>query len=373
MQIYLTTFLTDVIIFFVIFFVMYRAGETGMSGGLCTLLGISGSIGYIITSFVSGRVIRQKNCKQFLLASTVAGALACIAVFFSKSFALDLVLLFAFGMANGFFFNAFQAFIRNSSSRADIFKTISMYTVAWSTGTAFGYLGSGSLYKLGPYALSFIIVLSAVWIVYIIRGKHCVDNSVVEEPEYPFGTDPVYLWIGWIIIFAVTFTERALQVFFPVLCAKSGISPFMAGLPLFLMMFTQGAFAMFFTKYKNLFYRKNLIITANIAAVLLLLVLWLFPYYPVYLAGFTLFGVYGAFTYFSSVLYANNHFENRSLNVGINEAIVGIGAVIGVVISYVWMKFIPGAGSIYLGCALLMILAIAAILFFHRKPKAQHA
>ena len=128
-------------------------------------------------------------------------------------------------------------------------------------------------------------------------------------------------------------------------------------------------FSFYFIKNTRLFYNKNVIILANIAAAIVMLSVWLFPSYLVYIIGFILLGLYGSFTYFSAVFYANNHFENRSLNVGINETIVGMSSITGVAISYIWMKALPGPDSIYLGCALLLIILVFVILFFPVKSR----
>jgi len=247
--------------------------------------------------------------------------------------------------------------MRNSSSKGDIIKTICMYTVAWSCGTSLGYLFSGSLYKLGPYALSAIVVLTGACVLWIFRKDSSIEDKS-ESGNYPLSTNIMFVWMGWVIIFVVTFVERAILVFFPVLCAQKNLGPFYASLPLFLMMLGQGVFSIYFFRNKNLFYKKNIIVIMNILAATTLLLVWVFPSYLVYLAGFTLFGIYGCFAYFSAVLYANNHFENQSYNVGINEGIVGISSILGVVISYFWMKALPGPDSIYLGCAMLLIILI---------------
>jgi len=347
---------------------MYRAGESNLSNGLCALLGISGSIGYVMSSMVSGKVVNQKNCKSLLLVSSLTGTILCLIMLFSTNYLFNLLLLFVFSAANGLFFNAFQSFMRNSSSRGKLMKIICMYTIAWSGGISLGYLASGSLYKLGPYALSIIVILSGAWVLWIFRKDSSIEANK-ETEDYAFSKNVMFVWIGWIIIAVVTFVERSILVFFPVFCAQKNIGPFYASLPLFLMMFGQGVFSIYFIKNTRLFYNKNVIILANIAAAIVMLSVWLFPSYLVYIIGFILLGLYGSFTYFSAVFYANNHFENRSLNVGINETIVGMSSITGVAISYIWMKALPGPDSIYLGCALLLIILVFVILFFPVKSR----
>ncbi|OGS20025.1 MAG: hypothetical protein A2252_01900 [Elusimicrobia bacterium RIFOXYA2_FULL_39_19] len=370
MNIFLATFLTDLILFIVGFFVMYRAGENNFSNLFCMLLGIANGFGYIAASLISGKIVNQKTSKPILIISTIVTVASCIALLCLKDFLSNFLLLVLMGASTSFYFNAFQSFIRNTSSRGEIFKTMSTYTFTWNSGIALGFLSSGSLYRAGPVALSVLMVICGIAIMGIINARRVSAETAVDNEAHSFNANPFYLWVGWIMIFSVNSVERSIQTFFPVISAQNNLSPFLSGIPLFLLMAAQGTFSLYLAKKKNLFYNKKAALLINLSGLLIFTALWLYPSYITYLVCFFLTGLYGSFCYMSAVVYANNHHENRSHNVGINETLVGISGITGVAMSSFFMEYFPGAGSLYLICALYIVAAIVYISLIPEHKKA---
>jgi len=91
----------------------------------------------------------------------------------------------------------------------------------------------------------------------------------------------------------------------------------------------------------------------------LLLAMWQWPTLWVCLIGISLLGAYAGFVYFSSVYYASNS-GRRSLNIGINEFLVGLGSFAGLFISEWVMKRTLNDASMYLVVAVALLLSLAA-------------
>lgn len=376
MLIYAVAALMDVIIFFITFVVMYRAGVMQYSKTLCMMLGISIAFGYVIGSCISGKIVNRHNSRKILLISTIAGFLFCLPAIFLNFAWLNILSLAVFGFFNGLFFNAFQAFMRGvpisgGNKNKGIFYTVALYNLSWCSGVSFGFLFSGSFYNLGHYVLFFFVLLIHIIIILIIYKSRLpvIKETAVAESNY--NNEPLYLWIGWIMVLMITFFQRSIQTFFPVVCARINITPFLAGLPLFLMMFGQAVFSCFLANIPRVFYQKKALLIANTLMLFVFIALWLLPYYLVYIFGFIIFGLYGSFIYFSSVLYANNYYKNRSENVGINELIVGIGGIAGIVITSLWMDAVKSDNSMYLLYFVFLLASTVVVLFMRPHVHAR--
>ena len=141
--------LMDWTLFLVLFAVLYGAGERGFSG-----LHVPGS-----AALVNWRTWRRACWRGwcspggmprgFLLTSTAGSTVMGIVCLLLTSFAPQMVcqaLLFVF---LALFFNSFQTFMRGETVPGRLALTVGRYTLAWSAGSAAGFLSSGSLYRLG--------------------------------------------------------------------------------------------------------------------------------------------------------------------------------------------------------------------------------
>ena len=160
------------------------------------------------------------------------------------------------------------------------------------------------------------------------------------------------------MIFTAMFIQRPMHTFFPAIYAKAGISPFMTGLPLFLQLALQavGGFAMI--RWRHLLYRRMPLGLTHGGAAVLLLVMWRWPTLPVCFLGISLIGAYAGFVFFCCVYYASNS-GRRSLNIGINEFLVGLGSFAGLFVSEWVMKRTANDTNMYLVIAVALLISMA--------------
>ena len=366
MKIYICPALMDALIFLVTFAVMYRAGEQGKSITQCALLAGLFQLVYMLTSLVVGFLLSRRNTQVILLASIVLCTLCGVTCLMAKEFLLVLVAFGCLGIFMACFFNAFQAFMRTESAPGDLKRAISFYTLAWSLGSAAGIFSSGFFYQFGFVMLSALIMLvGIVMLVVLLTHKPRPADAPSADEHVEYGSekappvDPIYVWIGWLMIFMAMFVQRPIHSFFPAISAKAGISAFVTGLPLFLQMVVQAVIGLAMIRWRHLLYRRTPLGLAQGGAAVLLMVMWRWPTFPVCFLGISLLGTYAGFIYFCSVYYSSNS-GRRSLNIGVNEFLVGLGSVAGLLISEWFIKRTGNDANMYLVIAVALLISLAA-------------
>ncbi len=367
--------LMDWIAFLVLFAVLYGAGERGFSGLQCAWIGAVGQLAYMVTSPLVGLVLSRRNARGVLLAGTVGSTATGIACLIGTSFAIQLafqVLLFVF---LALFFNSFQTFMRGETMPGRLAVTVGHYTLAWSVGSAAGFLSSGSLYGLGTPALcAMTLLVGSVILVALVRHRrrpHALP-SADEHVEAPSGSGALsvrYVLVGWCLVFTAMFVQRPLQSLWPAACARTAILPFLPGLVLSLHMLLQGVWGHRMAALATWRYRRTPLAVLHLAGAILLGVAWLKPSFPASAAVIIGLGLYTGYAYFAAVYYASNS-GRRSLNIGVNECLVGLGSFAGLFAAQ-WGARLSGTdGGMYAVCgiALLASLLIQIALASWRPP-----
>jgi len=253
--------------------------------------------------------------------------------------------------------------MRRESAPGSLAHAVGFYTLAWSLGGSLGYFSSGFFYRFGPFILSGINVLGGMFILGVLlthkpRAEHEPSAEDHGDQSPIHSVNPVYILIGWLIIFTVVFVQRPIQTFFPAIGAQSGISAFVTSLPLFLMMVVQGLSGFCMIRFRNILYDKTPLWLFHGGAALVFLLIWKWPLFYACFAGITLLGIYTGFASFSAVYYANNS-GRRSFNVGVNECLAGLGSFVGIFICRWWMKHSGNDNALYLVCALTLLVSAA--------------
>ncbi|NQU09998.1 DUF4010 domain-containing protein, partial [bacterium] len=150
---------------------------------------------------------------------------------------------------------------------------------AWSMGGAAGIFSSCFFYRLGFTMLSALIVLVGIVILVVLlmhkprpAGVPSADEHVERGSWQAPKVDPIYVWIGWLMIFMAVFVLRPINSFFPAISAKAGVSAFVTGLPLFLQMALQAVVGLAMIRWRHLLYRRTPLGLAHGGAAVLLLV-----------------------------------------------------------------------------------------------------
>ncbi len=364
MRIQICPALMDGIVFLVFFAVLYGAGARGLSSAQCAWLGGIPQIAYMATSITIGAFLTRRNARGWLLAGTVAcggfGAAALLVTAFRPLW----VLLVLFCVALSVFFNAFQTFMRGETQPGGLARTVGRYTLAWSLGSSLGFLSSGSAYRLGPAFLAGLdgaVALGILGILLTHRGRPHHEASAEEHVESAGAAgrpvNPAFVGVAWCMIFTAMFVQRPVQNFFPAICARQGIAPFLAGLPLFLHMLVQGLGGYGVHWMQRWRYRRTPLAWFHLGAAAAFLVLFLYPQFWVCMVLVPALGLYTGYAYFSAVYYASNS-GRRSLNVGVNECLVGLGSFAGLYAAETWMRRFGNDAVMYAVCAAALLFSL---------------
>ncbi len=334
MRIYLCPALLDWLVFLVIFAVLYSAGERGVSTIRCAWLGGAFQISYMLTSLAAGFIVNHRNARSLLLGSTAFSALASVYCLFIKAYFPLLAGLICLSCFMAVFFNAFQMFMRNETIPGSLARTVGIYTMAWSIGAGGGVLSAGMFYRFGPFALSGIAlavggIMLAALLTYAPRQHRSGGREMEEFMQGSRPAAPVYIVIGWLIIFTSMFVQRPLHTFFPKISAEIGVSASWAGLPLFLNMLIQGLAGLAMAKLPGALYRRlPLLLIHGVGVAICGLILLQPDSLPATFIGVSLLGICSGSASFLSVYFCSNS-GNRSMNIGVNEFLVGLGSFTG--------------------------------------------
>jgi hypothetical protein len=242
--------------------------------------------------------------------------------------------------------------------------TVGRYTLAWSAGSAAGFLSSGSLYRAGNLALcAMTLLVGTVILVALLRHQprpHAMRSADEHVDEATPGVRAVnlrYVVVGWCLIFTAVFVQRPLQSLWPAVCARTAILPFLPGLVLSLHMLVQGVWGYRVAAFTAWRYRRAPLVVLHLAGVVLLGLAWLKPVFPISVAAIIGLGLYTGSAYFAAVYYASNS-GRRSLNIGVNECLVGMGSFAGLFAAQ-WGEVLLGQdGGMYAVCAIALLVSL---------------
>ncbi len=364
MLMYLCPALMDWLLFFVFFAVFYSAGIRGLSMHECAVLGILIQVAYMIFSLVVGHLLNRRNAKAILLASTAVCGIFGIWSLYAEHFWILMTVLMLLGVSASFFFNSFQTFMRGEAEPGELKNSVAAYTFAWSLGAAFGNITAGYLYKWGqPVMIATVATVVGLVVILLLRhktkdsGTASADEHIEEGSPNARKVSPIYVLIGWFMIFTVTFVQRPLCTFLPPMFAHENIGSLMASMPLFAHMAVQALFGLAMIRFRDILYRRTPFWIIQGVGSLAFCAIWIWPSYTVCFFVLMLLGIYAGFAYYCAVYYASNS-GRRSFNIGINEALVGLGSIAGMFFGEWWMRFSGSESGIYLVCSVGLVVSM---------------
>ena len=377
MRIYLFPFLIDFVLFLVMLRVSDAAGrEMHLSNLQAASFVIAYSLAYLIACPLAGRVLGNGNSRQLLVVSVVALLLCSVPVFFTRTFGPTLWLMVALGVAVAFAFNSLQSFLRGESKHGALSRTIAKYTLSWSMGIACGFLLGGVLLDIGgALSLAAFSILACGAILLMVLTHRTRDSEFVSADgviENPAGgalpVDSRYVVIGWILCVSANFSQRPLTTFIPKLAAEQNNAAWVAGSLLFALYLCQATGGFRSRRWRHLLYRRGPLITVQLLIAGLTAVLWQSPGFMVSLIAMLLLGLAYGFVYFSCVYYVSND-VNSARSVGINEAMVGVGTILGVFVCEAIMRYAGNPDAFY-PVTIFAMLAFVTVQWFWLKVRA---
>lgn len=376
MKIYLFPFLIDLVTFLVMLRLADASGrEMRLSNQQTSWLMVSFSACYFIGCIVIGRLLHKGNARRILLISIWLLMALSVPLFFATRFWPALGLFSLLGIALALAFNSFQTFMRGETPAGSLSLAIARYTIAWSFGVSCGFLLGGVLKDFGgPVALAGFTIAACLTILVLVvthdvQGtEHGSSDAVVEEVDPASDSrlravDGRYVVIGWLLCLSANFSQRPLTTFIPKFHAEQNSPAWVAGGLLFGCFFAQGLSGYACHRLRHWLYRPWPLLTAQLLIVLALALLWRAPGLLISFGVLLVLGLLFGFVYFSCVYYVSNDVRS-SRNVGINEAMVGVGNILGMLISESSMRLWNYPQAYFPVCMALTLLIIGVQWFW---------
>ncbi len=340
MKIYLVPFLLDFLLFLVQLRLADASGrEMRLSNSQATSLLIAFNIGYLVVCPFIGRFLNARTMKPILLcAIALIGALS-VPLLSTTTFWPSLVLIGFLGAAAALAFNAFQSLVRGQTPRGGLASTIAKYTVAWSLGVSVGFLLGGVIKSLGdPTLLSVLCIFACAAVFVMIAKQPIVESNQSETSSTRCSAlraappiDARYIAIGWSLCLAANFVQRPLAAFVPKFSAQDGNAPWLAGVLLCTMLFAQAMSGLAMSRKTQWLYQLKSLIFLQIGVIAVLGALWMTRSFALSIVLLACLGVLHGFSFFSAVFYVNNN-ARSARNVGINETMVAVGNISGMIL-----------------------------------------
>ena len=393
MKIFLFPFLLDLVGFLVSMRVADAAGrEMQLSNLSAAMLVVAFSAGYMLACLPAGYILTRRNSRTILIASIFSLMVLSVPLFYSSTYLPVALLMTAFGVALAFAFNSFQTYMRGEAGVGSLGRTVSRYTFSWSSGIGFGFL-FGGLFKSGGGALAlsaasiFFCLATLALVITHSQKDHEHDSSdgrmesiTSFQPEDEEANSRVlalhwrYVVIGWSICFGCNFAMRPITTFIPKFLAEQRNPAWLAGGMLFSLYIMQALIGSQAYKFRLWQYRKSPLLAQQGLLVLCFIGLWsisnLFATAIILMVLGLLFGI----SFFWSVYYVSNH-PRSSRNVGVNEALVGVANICGVLSSQAVINYFNNDSAYYFMVAVVLtILMVAQWLWLrpHGKSAVNH-
>jgi MFS family permease len=231
-------------------------------------------------------------------------------------------------------------------------------------------------------ALAAFTVVACLLILYLVfthtprANEEESSDAVIEEADASDSrvraVDARYVVIGWLLCLMANFSQRPLTTFIPKFHAENNSPAWLAGGLLFTLYFAQAWSGYSCHRLRRWLYRPGPLLLAQLLIIFALALLWQTPSVWVSLGVLISLGLLFGFVFFSCVYYVSND-ARSSRNVGINEAMVGAGNIMGMLLSEWAMRVWNYPLAYFPVCMGLTLLIIGVQWVWLTRPPAQQA
>ncbi|MFH0796232.1 MAG: MFS transporter [Candidatus Omnitrophota bacterium] len=347
------------------FFVAVKATQLGVSpitiGGIGSVWGTT----YFASSLILSKLAKKENVYRLMMTGCLLFILLTIGFALFNSLPFLFILTALTGITTALFFIGFQVFM-GEQNNMPLHKGIAFYTLAWSSGIAFGSLVQGILLSWGPFISLLPVFLSFIAVIF---GLKLIKRGTDKSTDFPnvgggfirpaglmnqaptvrinrgikdinscgFQEDPVndriktaYVYVGWMSIFTATAIRMGIGFLLPNLTMTLfGFSSALAGLAIFISLMAQALAGFSMMKLPAWRYRLAPLFWTKLIVVIGCFLAAAFPAKITIFTLTILVGIYSGHAYYNGVFYALNQRDKSGRNVGINEALVGVASIVG--------------------------------------------
>jgi len=378
--IYVFPFLMDMVVGSIVFACSVRAAENGRSAAEVANVITAFSIAYLLACPIVGRLVTPRNAARILIGVCLAVAGMAYAFIFFPGYTVTCALVAVAAFIIGFFFVAFQVFMKavDSGAAKGVAYSTGLYTFAWSTGMATGPFITGFLWSRFGWTSCFLFVLAAAVAtglgVYLL--KHHGDAAPAHPQPEPaagpvlepldYSRLPDLAWMGWLCggIGALTFSM--IRGVFPSSGSFFHLTRVEQGTVFFISCGMQALTGLALMRSRLWMYRPLPLAAFGALGAAGLGLFALATRAPAFYLAAGCYGVYAGAFFFYLVFHALVHPVKSARYVSLNESVVGATGIAGPLIGGLLADH-AGLPVPYAFGAGLVMLAVATQVVVHGR------
>ncbi len=338
--IYVFPIVMDLVLSAVFFMATVWGAEQGWSASQVANLITIWAIAYMAVSLTSGRLVTPRTSGYWLIGSCLGTAVLAAGFASATSTGMMYVLMALQGVAIAAFFTPFQVFMKavGEVRQRSLSSSVGLYVFAWSSGFALGpFISSWMWVAYGwrtCHAINGVVALGVAGLTWAIQ-HHVRRHPHGEAPPAaveirPDTVDlPNYAWMSWVYGGIGCVAVSMIRGLFPSTGASFGMSRFNQGLVLAALSAMQAIGGLMLCRSRSWMFKPLPIVLSGLFGVGGLLLLAAGRGATAFQLAGAAFGVFTAGMYFYYVYYSLLHPSRSSWYVSVNEAVVGLAAIVG--------------------------------------------
>ena len=370
--IYVFPCLMDMVVGSILFACSVRAAENGRSPAQVANVITVWSIAYLLACPIVGRIVTPRNAARILIGVCLAVAAMACAFIFLRDFAITYVLIAATAFIVGFFFVAFQVFMKavDCGAAKGVVYSTGLYTFSWSTGLATGPFITSFLWSHWGWTSCFLFVLAAALAtglgVYLLK-HHAEASPPQPQPEPAAGVllEPIdysrmpdLAWMGWLCGGIGAFTFAMMRGVFPSSGSFFHLTRIEQGTVFFIGCGTQALAGLSLMRSRLWMYRPMPLAAFGTLGAAGLGLFAFATQAPVFYLAAACYGIYSGAFFFCIVFHALVHPVKSARYVSLNESVIGATGIAGPLVGGILadraglpIPYALGAGLVLLAAA----------------------
>lgn len=343
---YLLPFIADLIVAMMLFVAPVWAATSGASVRFTCAIGVTASACYLLTNLLLSKFANPRVAPRLLVAALLTSVVASVAGVFAPNYYWMLPFAAGIGVGAGFFFAPFQMVMSEDGDCRPLGTSVILYNLSWSMGYMLGPFLAGALLarsRASVHAIAAALGIVALFPLLRVLAARRAKAAGGEEGEQH--ADPLvrregrqfYIWVGWGSVLLQGYVTSTIGYVFPKLGLSRGFSEFQLGLIGSTHVLMQMILMVILWRLRSWLYRPWATLMAAGLGTAGFLLLATTATMLANVCGVMLIGSAGGINFYSAVYYANAH-DDRSKAVGVQEAMVGLGMLLG-----------PGIGALLTG------------------------
>jgi MFS family permease len=307
-------------------------------GATAWQLGMLGWVSQLVRvpfTLFSGRISDKIGRMRVIYPSAILGAVGCVGLVFSHSYAAVLVWYTAVMVAMGGFYPALMAFIGDRSPQGQLRKNLSFFNAGWASSCTVCGLAVGVLLPLGvwtPFGAGAVLVSLGMLLVFIwsrLPYRSSPDASTEPDPQDAPASPGPLLLIARIGLFLTVFGFAVITSLFPKLGKELAMSD--SKISVIVGMLLVGQAAGIFTAGASPWWRGKLWphLLAQSATLLAGIVILSTSSSVVFGTAFLVIGTAVGITYSAALYYSLQSRSEMGKNTGIHEAMIAVASIAG--------------------------------------------